>query len=315
LSVRIPAAFVAALALALAAGPSIASAKQHAPHKTKKAKKKKKAKRQTPRYYLALGDSLSQGMQPDQNGTTLNTDEGYVDDIFGVEQHHIKNLQLVKLGCGGETTGSMITGQGNQFAGPLDCKPKGGSQLKAAELFLKAHHKKGQVPLITIDIGANDVDSCATASDLIGCVTTGENNIKTNLPVILSRLKAAAPAGTKFAGMTLYNPVLAGWFSSSSDTHNLALASTVFAKQINDDLTEADTNAGFVTADVAGAFDSYDSTDTVPFNGQSIPINVARVCSWTWACTTPPSGPNIHANKNGYAVIAQAFETAIGTLH
>jgi hypothetical protein len=29
-----------------------------------------------PRYYLALGDSLSQGMQPDVNGVTRNTDQG-----------------------------------------------------------------------------------------------------------------------------------------------------------------------------------------------------------------------------------------------
>jgi hypothetical protein len=43
-------------------------------------------------------------------------------------------------------------------------------------------------------------------------------------------------------------------------------------------------------------------------------VNVARVCSWTWACTPPPSGPNIHANKNGYAVIAKAFAHAIGRL-
>ena len=45
-----------------------------------------------------------------------------------------------------------------------------------------------------------------------------------------------------------------------------------------------------------------------------IPLNVARVCAWTWACTTPPSGPNIHANKNGYSVIASAFQKVIGRL-
>jgi hypothetical protein len=47
---------------------------------------------------------------------------------------------------------------------------------------------------------------------------------------------------------------------------------------------------------------------------QQIPVNVARVCSWTWACQTPPSGPNIHANKNGYVVIADAFAKVIGRL-
>ena len=79
-------------------------------------------------------------------------------------------------------------------------------------------------------------------------------------------------------------------------------------------MTAIDTAASFRTADVAGAFKTYDSTDTVSFNGQSIPVNVARVCSWTWACTTPPSGPNIHANRNGYAVIAAAFAKVVGRL-
>ena len=64
----------------------------------------------------------------------------------------------------------------------------------------------------------------------------------------------------------------------------------------------------------AGAFHSYDSTHTVTWQGNAIPVNVATVCSWTWACQTPPSGPNIHANKNGYAVIAEAFAHVIGRL-
>jgi hypothetical protein len=50
----------------------------------------------------------------------------------------------------------------------------------------------------------------------------------------------------------------------------------------------------------------------VSWEGQELPLNVATVCSWTWACQTPPSGPNIHANKNGYQVIANAFAAAIG---
>ena len=67
-----------------------------------------------------------------------------------------------------------------------------------------------------------------------------------------------------------------------------------------------------MTADVADAFDTYDSTDTVTWESQQIPLNVSRLCSWTWGCQTPPSGPNIHANKNGYQVIANAFAAAIG---
>jgi lysophospholipase L1-like esterase len=295
---RILLAVTAAVLCAVAAAlPGVAAAKTAPPH-----------------YYLALGDSLSQGMQPDLNGTTLDTNQGYANDLLALERKHIHNLKLVQLGCGGDTTTSMLTGQGNNAAAKLlHCDRQGGSQEAAAEHFLKTHHRKGQVPLITVDIGANDVDGCATAADVISCVNSGLNTISTNLPKILAGLKKAAPKGTTFAGMTLYNPVLGGFFSpAGTATHTLALASTALLTEVNKDLTTADTNGGFLTADVADAFKSYDSTDTVSWQGQQIPVNVATLCSWTWACQTPPSGPNIHANKNGYQVIANAFAAAIG---
>jgi lysophospholipase L1-like esterase len=292
------AAVGAVLALALALAPAGASAA--APH-----------------YYLALGDSLSQGMQPNVAGLTVNTNEGYADQLLALERPHVANLALVKLGCGGDTTGSMLTGHGNdKGARFLHCDRTGGSQLKAAELFLRAHHQAGEVPLVTVDIGANDVDGCASVptSQIGSCVSRGEASIRHDLPLILKGLRAAAPKGTSFAGMTLYDPSLAGYFSSSSTARGLAAASVPIVHQINAELTSLDTAGHFRTADVAGAFATYDSAATVPFDGQTIPVNVARVCSWTWVCTTPPSGPNIHANRNGYAVIAGAFAKVVGRL-
>ena len=55
-------------------------------------------------------------------------------------------LRLIKLGCPGETTGSMVDGG--------SCRYQGGSQPAAAVSFLRAH--RGHVSLITLDIGAND---------------------------------------------------------------------------------------------------------------------------------------------------------------
>jgi lysophospholipase L1-like esterase len=272
------------------------------------------AKPAAPRYYLALGDSLAQGMQPDANGVTRDTNEGYADDLLAIERSHVHSLQLVKLGCGGETSTSMITGRGNPDAAVLRCTRAGGSQLAAAVRFLRAHHRRGEVPLITLDIGANDVDGCATSTNVGACVTAGVAAIHRNVPKILKALRAAAPAGTRFAAMTLYDPILGGYFSTDTYERSLALGSPTLLQEVNGELVSADQGAGFRTADVAGAFDSYDSTQTVLWEGQQIPVNVARVCSWTWACQTPPSGPNIHANKNGYVVIARAFAAAIGRL-
>jgi len=268
-------------------------------------------------YYLALGDSLSQGVQPTPSGASVETDQGYANDLLAFERARIPTLKLVDLGCPGDTTGSMLTGQGNSTDARLaHCNRNGGSRLKAAELFLKAHHNRGEVPLITVDIGANDVDGCATvpASQIGSCVTSGVASITHDLPLILKALRKAAPAGTTFAAMTLYDPVLGSFFSADATQRALAAASVPLVQQVNTNLTSTDAASGFKTADVAGAFDTYDTTDMVSFDDQMIPVDVARVCSWTWACTPPPSGPNIHANVNGYAVIAGAFEKVVGRL-
>ncbi|MGO9884214.1 MAG: SGNH/GDSL hydrolase family protein [Solirubrobacteraceae bacterium] len=268
----------------------------------------------TPHYYLALGDSLSQGMQPDLHGATRNTTQGYANDLLKIEQGRIPNLKLVQLGCGGDTTTSMLTGRGNtKNARLLHCDRAGGSQVSAAVRFLKAHHNKGEVPLITVDIGANDVDGCVTASNLIQCVTNGLDSIGKNVPKIFASLKKAAPAGTTFAAMNLYDPILGGYFGpAGTSAHLLATASVTLAKEVNGALAKADNRGGFLTADVADAFDTYNGTTMVKWEDQQIPLNVANVCSWTWACQTPPSGPNIHPNKNGYQVIANAFAKVIG---
>jgi hypothetical protein len=114
--------------------------------------------------------------------------------------------------------------------------------------------------------------------------------------------------------LTLYDPVLGQYFSSIPDRHPLALASPAILKVINGELSGAYATYRFRNADVGAAFDSYDSAHAVTWMGQQIPVNVARVCAWTWACATPPSGPNIHANKNGYAVMAATFARVIGRL-
>ena len=48
-------------------------------------------------YYVALGDSLSQGFMP----LTGSSNEGYVDQIYAQLHQSQPQLQLVKLGCSG----------------------------------------------------------------------------------------------------------------------------------------------------------------------------------------------------------------------
>ena len=93
-----------------------------------------------------------------------------------------------------------------------------GNQLTAAVSFLQAH--AGQVALVTLDIGANDVDGCVTVSPLNidqECIQRGVGCVSSNLPWILRRLRTAA-GNTPIVAMKSYNPFPGGLRTRSSRT-------------------------------------------------------------------------------------------------
>lgn len=267
------------------------------------------------RYYLSLGDSLAQGMQPDAAGLTLNTNEGYADQLNAIEKRRIPGLKLVKLGCGGETTTSFLTGQGNSGdALLLGCDPAGGSQMVAAERFLRKHRRPGEVALLTLDIGANDVDGCETEDTIEAtCVIRGAEQIGANLPIIMRRLRRAGAPGTPMAAMTLYNPFLELYLTPGGQAE--ALGSDGYARNVNEGLARLYLAGGFRVAHVDVAFRTYDTSRNTRLAGQPrpVPVAVAEVCRLTWMCAPAPVGPNIHANAAGYGVIARAFATAFAS--
>jgi lysophospholipase L1-like esterase len=265
------------------------------------------------RYYVALGDSLSTGFQPTLEGKGIETHSGYVDDIYGQERRYTHDLEVVAFGCPGDTTTSLLTGVGNYaLARRLRCDRTDGSQLGAALAFLRTHHTPGEVPLITIDIGINDLNHCSPLADPTACLQAGETSISTNLPRILRALRAAAPAGAQFAAMTLYDTYL-GKRAAAGATSADAQAFLNAYREANATISADDLAAGFRTADVAEAFDTYDTTP-VGWRGAQVPANVARTCVLTWSCSPPPINHNIHPDGHGYHVIAREFELALGKL-
>jgi lysophospholipase L1-like esterase len=250
-------------------------------------------------YYLSLGDSLARGVQPDRAGASIATGLGYPDQLYAMLRPGDPGLRLVKLGCSGETTFTMIHGG--------ICAYQGGSQLAAAVRFLRAH--PGRVSLITIDIGANDPNSCIAhprLSDAARCVQSTIPDAVENLARILRTLRAAGGGKVRVIGMSYYVPELAEWRDGLAG-RALARLSEQLAAGYNYLLARAYTAAGARVADVAGAFRT---ADFAGLASGSVPRNVALICSWTWACAQPPRGPNEHANAAGYRVIAEAFRQA-----
>jgi lysophospholipase L1-like esterase len=245
-------------------------------------------------YYLALGDSLAQGVQPNSTGQSVETNRGYVDDLYAFERARIHGLQLEKLGCPGETTTSMIFG-GNPYCA------YSGSQIAQAMGFLTTH----RVAFVTIDIGANDVDTCGVVQS---CVIAKATVAATNLQTILSDLRQAAGPKVKIFGMNYYDPFLALWLQPAP-VHALGEESVSLADYFNGLLGSTYSGFSVPVADVARAFQT-DNSAPIPF--VNLPLNVALICVWTWNCTPPPVGPNVHANDVGYAVIAFTFARKIG---
>lgn len=261
-----------------------------------------------PAYYLSIGDSLAQGIQPSPSGADRPTTQGYPDQLEAMLRTSIPALQLVKLGCSGETTATMIYGG--------RCRYSAGSQLAQATGFLRTH--RGQVALVTIDIGANDPNSCVLgqpASHIFGCLSGRITQTERNIVTIMTRLRKAAGRHVLIVGMTYYVPELGLWRRSQTDK-DLALLIEGFAAGVNQLLVARYHRFGARVANVFGAFRSADfsgatARDHQPANSGVTPPNVLAVCALTWMCAPRPRGPNEHANDAGYHVIAEAFLHAI----
>ncbi len=247
-------------------------------------------------YYLALGDSLAQGVQPNASGQSVETNQGYADDLWSRYHAASPGLRLAKLGCPGETTGTMLDGG--------ICPYQFASQLAQATAFLATH----RVVLVTLDIGANNIDGCAHASGLdSACLAAGVAAVRHDLPLILHALRQAGPH-VPMVAMTYYDPFVAAALKGGALVA-LAVQSEQVAARFNQVLVAAYTAAGFAVVDVKGAFAPLD-LPALPY--LDLPVDLALTCIYTWMCAPSPVGPNIHATPLGYSVIALAFAQKIG---
>jgi lysophospholipase L1-like esterase len=232
-------------------------------------------------YYLALGDSLAFGYQPD-----LNFNQGYADDFFSnLKDHGVKSL--VNLGCPSETSNTFING-GCPYAF-MHKYFYTGAQLNAAVSYL--HNHAGQVSPVTLDIGADDV-----MGDVNSSICTTNSNFGTDLAhldsnltgTILPQLKSALTVKGKLTGdlvlMNYYDPY-----------QNICPNSVSIIQTFNKHLAR-DINGFGIIVNVFNAF-----------GGSGTPN--PNVCNYTWTCSL---FHNIHATNKGYSVIASTFETGTG---
>jgi lysophospholipase L1-like esterase len=252
-----------------------------------------------PRYYVSLGDSYASGWEPGVGNTT----NGFAYQVADGAATAGTPLELVNFGCAGATTTSILTTAGcpAEALGPGATPYDGQTQADAAEAFLRAH--PGEVELITVSIGGNDVTRCGVDPDPVACVGTAVGSINQNLPVLLQRLRATAGADTLIVGTTYPDVILGEWVSGAPNGQQLAtLSVTAFQAIINPALQAAYTAAGAEFVDVTAASGAYgaltDLTPVAPYG--NIPVPVAKVCELTYYCEQR----DIHPRAAGYELIA-----------
>jgi lysophospholipase L1-like esterase len=266
-------------------------------------------------YYLALGDSLSVGVQPTPAGTDVPTGVGYANQLYSQLRSSYSHgtLDFADLGCPGETTATLVNGGICGYSGDqrTSYTSDTGSQLNAALAFITDH--PGHVPLITLDIGANDLNPCialGTISGIESCLPAVFEKIETNLGTSLAKLKAADPTAT-IVGMNYYDPELESWLGGTSADQTFAADSIVLSDDFNQVLAGTYGYFKVPVADVADAFRTSDFTTMVltgpEWGAPLVPEDVAEICKLTWECAPAPQGPNEHCTYAGYAVIASTF--------
>ena len=265
--------------------------------------------------YLALGDSVAAGTQQ----PAPFTDNGYTDNLFKYLDDAYGFDTFVNLACPGDDTVEMISGIGSLCYGPNAAFPPGGSsQLDAAVDYLTSN--PGEVELITIAIGANDILACDPTDPpevLNACLASQLGQFGANLPVIVGTLQAFAP-GVPIVAMNYYNPNLAFWLTGAAG-QALATQSLGLTTVFNGTLEAVYRAFGVPVVDIATTFKTFKT------NGGDPPQNVRAVCLWTLMCeksgkqyvlsdynpTAPGPQTDIHPSNKGYKKIAGAHADLI----
>lgn len=247
--------------------------------------------------YVSIGDSYAAGYQPDKG----NNRAGFAYQVADRLAAQGAPLQLVNFACSGATTASILERAGCDSLGPGAPAYPDQTQVGAVQRFLAEH--PGQVKLITVSIGGNDVTACATQADPVGCVSQAVTALKANLATLLADLRQAAGPATRIIGITYPDVVLGGYLSGDPAQQQLAMLSIdAFKLVINPALQQAYEAAGATFIDVTeatGAYGSFAETTTLAPYG-AIPAPVAKVCQLTYIC----SKRDIHPTDEGYSLIA-----------
>jgi lysophospholipase L1-like esterase len=257
--------------------------------------------------YVSVGDSYAAGYQPTSVHSGSTTRNGFAYQLVNLATAKGYHLKLTNFACAGATTASMLHSPGCKASllgpGATSYTPK--TQAAAAQDFVRAH--RGQVALITVSIGGNDIVPCGASANPTSCVTTAIAKAKANLHTLLTGLRAAAGPQTKIVGTTYPDVFLGNELSTNAAAKKLASLSVLaFEGLINPALKADYESVGGSFVDVTAATGAYIplTVKTHVAHYGTIPVATARICQLTYYCQYQ----DIHPRTTGYALIAKLIE-------
>lgn len=240
----------------------------------------------SPHYYMALGNSLSFGYQPN-----FDFSSGFADVIYN-DLRKANVTGVVNYACAGETTDTFIHGGCvGRFAHHGSYT---GSQLQAAVAFLKDERNQGRVSPITLELGSNDMipdwdpATCTVGPNVDADLARMDANLtKVILPQLLDALRSRTNANNgDLHLLNYYNP----YAKECPD-------SAQFVRKLNDHLAADAAQFKVPVVDVYTKFGGDSGT-------------AAKICTWTWMCDA--RFHDIHPTNLGYQKIAEAVESTLG---
>lgn len=236
-------------------------------------------------YYLALGDSMTYGYQPDKakpGARPSDFDTGYV-DVFAARLRKLApKIQVVNYGCPGESSVTFTRGGCPTLAEGVKLHDAyRGSQLKAALSFLRAH--PGEVSPITLTLWGNDLDLPLSAKPKRA--PSAIASFASRFNAILQELRAAAPTA---------EIIVTGAWNPEAD--RLEQAEPLYR------------SVDAAIARVAAAPRVRVANMFAAFNRGSVRAQKTRLCALTFFC----SKGDPHPTNAGYRVMADAHMAASG---
>ncbi len=262
-------------------------------------------------YYVSVGDSYAAGYRAD--GTSgIDAGDGYAYRLTEFLNRSGRS-ELRNFGCVGQTAHGMQHDNGcaadASTSGGVDYS--GTSQLRAAAEFMAEH--RGQIRLVTIAMGANDILRCLDHSDddaIQQCAEQTSVEIREILGGFLAATRELLGHEVPIVGISYFNVFHAAGLAGAIDAGRRGtLSQMLFDNYLNPSLQDIYSRAGahFVDVSMLAGADLPDSRmSPLPGHG-TVSAATARICVLTYYC----SDHDPHPNRAGHALIAKAIEEAI----